>query len=162
VLPINQNQALFALIGTFYGGDGQQTFQLPNLQGRAAVSMGQGIGLQPYTIGEQGGAEGVVLTTAQLPSHTHTVDPTQVTAALPCVNAVANNVAPSGNAPAIEASGVTATYSSAATDASLNTAAVTATIGASNVGGGTAHNNMQPFLTLNYCIALQGIFPSRS
>lgn len=162
LLPINQNQALFALIGTFYGGDGRTNFALPDLRGRAAISMGQGAGLQDYSAGQVGGVETVALTTAQLPSHTHTADPTQVTAALPCVSATANQTGPSGNVPAIEASGVTATYSSAAPDSSIAAAGIAATITASNTGGGAAHTNMQPFITLNYCIALQGIFPSRS
>lgn len=162
LLPIQQNAALFALIGTFYGGNGVTTFQLPDLRGRAAISMGQGAGLQSYVMGEQLGVETVTLTAAGMPAHTHTVDPTQVTAALPCVNAPANQAGPSGSVPAIEAAGLTATYSSAAPDASLGTAGIAAGIAASSVGVGAAHNNMQPFIALNYCIALQGIFPTRS
>ena len=162
ILPISQNTALFSLIGTFYGGNGTSNFALPDLRGRAAISMGQGAGLQNYSIGESGGVEAVALTTAQMPSHTHTADATQVTAALPCVNAAANQSGPTGNVPAIEASGVTATYSSAAADSSIGPAGIAATITASVAGGGTAHSNMQPFITLNYCIALQGIFPSRN
>jgi microcystin-dependent protein len=160
--PINQNQALFSLLGTTYGGDGRTFFLLPDLRGRAALSMGQGAGLQSYQLGQQLGAETVALTAAQMPAHTHTADPTQVTAALPCVSTAANQISPSGNVPAVEAAGLTATYSSAAADSSVGSAGVAAGITASNVGTGTAHNNMQPFITLNYCIALQGIFPSQT
>lgn len=161
ILPISQNQALFALIGTFYGGNGVTTFQLPDLRGRAVISQGQGPGLQSYAVGQQLGVETVTLTAAEMPAHTHTADPTQVTAALPCVNAAANQTSPSGNVPGIEAASLTATYSTAASDSSMGAAAIAAGIAASNVGGGTAHTNMQPFITLSYCIALQGIFPSR-
>jgi microcystin-dependent protein len=162
LLPINQNQALFALLGTTYGGNGQTTFALPDLRGRAGMSMGQAGGLQNYPLGQQAGSETVTLTSVQLPAHTHVINASQVTATLPCRNGVANQRGPSGNVPAIEASGVTATYSSAPPDASGGAAAIVPTLSAANVGGGQPHSNMQPYTALNYCIALQGIFPSQS
>jgi len=162
LLPINQNQALFALLGTTYGGNGQTTFALPDLRGRAAMSMGQGGGLQNYPLGQQAGVETVTLTSLQLAQHTHVINPSQVNATLPCKNAVGNQRGPSGNVPAIEASGVTATYSSAAPDAAESSAGIIPTLSAGNTGGGQPHGNMQPYTVLNYCIALQGIFPSQS
>jgi microcystin-dependent protein len=162
LLPINQNQALFSLLGTTYGGNGTTTFALPDLRGRVPISMGQGAGLQNYIIGQQGGTETVTLAAAEMPAHSHTADVTPLNATLPCRNAVANQRGPAGNVPAIEASGVTATYSSAAPDASEHTSAIAPTIAATNAGSGTAHNNLQPYIVLNYCIALSGIFPTRS
>ncbi len=131
LLPINQNQALFSLLGTIYGGDGRTTFALPDLRGRASFGFGQGNGLSSHPIGEQGGAETHTLTTAQIPSHSHTFPEVQVRGAgtqIPGVSSGEN----------------------------LNTSVP---LGGS---GGQAHDNMPPFLVLNYCIALQGIFPSRN
>jgi microcystin-dependent protein len=162
LLPINQNQALFALLGTTYGGDGRVNFALPNLQGRVPISMGQGAGLQNYTLGQTGGVETVTLSASQIPSHTHTVDPTQLKATMPCKNGVATQRGPVSGVPAVEASGVTATYSTATPDASESTAAVTPTINAANTGGSQPHINQQPYAVLSYCIALQGIFPSQT
>jgi microcystin-dependent protein len=162
LLPINQNQALFALLGTTYGGDGRVTFGLPNLQGRVPISMGQAPGLQNYTLGQTGGAETVTLAVTQIPSHTHTVDPTQMKATMPCKNALANQRGPAAGVPATEASGVTATYSTAQANASEAASAVTPTIAAANAGGGQPHLNEQPYTVISYCIALQGIFPSQT
>ena len=162
LLPINQNQALFALLGTTYGGNGQTTFALPDLRGRAPLSFGQGGGLQNYVLGQQGGVETETLAITEIPSHTHVVNPAQVNATLPCKNAVATQRSPSGTVPAIEASGVTATYSSAAADSSGSTGAIVPTLSAANTGGGQPHSNLQPYTVLNYCIALQGIFPSQA
>jgi microcystin-dependent protein len=161
LLPINQNQALFALLGTTYGGNGVTTFALPDLRGRAPISFGQGGGLQNYVLGQQGGIENETLALTEMPLHTHVINTSQVTATLPCKNAVAQQRGPSGNVPAIEASGVTATYSSAAADSSGSTGAIVPTLSAGNTGGGQAHANLQPYTVLNYCIALQGIFPSQ-
>ncbi len=97
-----------------------------------------------------------------MPSHAHTVDPTQLKATLPCKNGVANQRGPAAGVPAIEASGVTATYSTAASDSSESTTAVTPTIAAANTGGNQPHTNQQPYIVLSYCIALQGIFPSQT
>jgi len=138
LLPINQNQALFSLLGTTYGGDGRTTFALPNLQGRMPVHFGQGL-----VLGETGGEASVTLTTAQLPAHTHLAQGVSTKAAAP---------SPAGNAWATSTSNP---YSNAS-----NT-----TMESSNVtsqGGGQAHNNMPPYLALNFVIALQGIFPSQN
>lgn len=146
LLPISQNTALFALIGTFYGGDGITTFALPDLRGRVPVSMGQGSGLSPYAVGEILGAESVTLTTNQIPAHSHGVNAN---------TAKANQPNPIGHYPATDASGVTAEYS-AAFSGQMNANTIAA------AGGGQPHENRQPSLVLNWCIALQGIFPSRN
>jgi microcystin-dependent protein len=141
LLPINQNQALFSLLGTTYGGDGRVNFGLPNLQGRVPIHMGSG-----HTLGERGGEQAHTLSIAEVPTHVHVVNAT---------SASANASSPS-----------TARTLATSTGASLygaatNLVAMTpASIG--NVGGSQAHLNMQPFLTLNFSIALQGIFPSQT
>lgn len=137
VLPINQNQALFSILGTTYGGNGQTNFALPNLQGRTPIHFGNGVQL-----GEQGGADSVALTEAELPAHGHLrATSNQATSATPVGNVLAN--APRRGV------GVFA--------APANTAVM---IGAQPVGGGQAHENRQPSLVLNFVIALIGIFPS--
>ena len=141
-LPINQNQALFSLLGTTYGGDGRVTFALPDLQGRVPIGAGQGSGLAPYVQGEEGGVESVTLTTAETPSHTH--------------QAMASNTVTTKN-PADGLPGPTASGSSYGTtaDSAMNAAMIGTT------GGSQPHENRQPYLVLNWCIATQGIFPSR-
>ena len=136
-LPINQNQALFALLGTTYGGNGQTTFALPNLRGSTPIHMGNG-----FTLGQKAGTTAVTISIAQLPTHNH----------LMTVLNVNGNAGPVGN---FFASANNA-YEPAPGDTSLAPNTVT------NVGGSQAHQNMQPFLTLNFCIALQGIFPSQT
>ena len=162
LLPINQNQALFSLLGTTYGGNGQTTFALPDLRGRVPAGFGQGQGLADYTLGERGGAEAITLAGAEMPVHTHTVSLANLRATLPCRNAAANQRGPAGNVQAIEATDATATYSSASPDTAGGTSAIVPAIAAANAGGGTPHANMQPYVVLNYCIALVGIFPSRT
>lgn len=144
LLPINQNQALFSLLGTTYGGDGRTTFGLPNLQGRVPMHPGAG-----HAWGETGGEEGHVLTTNEIPSHTHNLFAT---------NANDTLAAPTGNLPGTVPATLGKVY--AASGATLD---VTLATSASGVAGGSQpHLNMQPFLALNVCIALQGIFPSRN
>lgn len=162
ILSIQQNQALFALLGTTYGGNGISTFGLPNLQSRVPISIGQGPGLSFYSLGDQAGVEAVTLDAATLGAHTHAVDPTTLKATIPCRNDGANQRGPSGGVPAVEATSVTATYSTASPDSSESTAAIVPAITAGTAGGNQPHTNIQPYLTVNYCIALQGIFPSRS
>ena len=145
LLPISQNTALFALIGTIYGGDGRTTFGLPNLQGRAPLHPGNGPGLSPYRLGEGSGSENVALTASQLPAHTHQMR---------CNSGAANSQTPVDNFLAMELSPATM-YAGGAND-SMAADAIGPT------GGSQAHNTMQPFLTLNFCIALIGIFPSRN
>jgi len=138
LLPINQNQALFSLLGTTYGGDGRTNFALPNNQGRAPIHMGGG-----HTLGEQGGEQAHTLSISELTSHTH--------AAQGSTNN-GDTVVPAANVPA----SVAGMYGPPTQLTSLSPAAV------QNSGGSQAHQNMQPFLTLNFCIALQGIFPSQN
>jgi microcystin-dependent protein len=154
VLPINQYTALFSLLGINFGGNGTSNFQLPDLRSRAPVGFGQGPGLSNYSIGETGGAQTVAINAASYPAHSHTLSAAASTA--------------SSNAPGglIEAEGQTggrggtvnlALYSATGAATPLVPAALT-----SAVGGNQPHNNIQPYLALNFCIALQGIFPSRS
>lgn len=135
-LPINQNQALFSLLGTTFGGDGRVNFALPDVRGRTPIHVGAG-----HTLGEKGGEQAHTLSIAELPTHTHVLTGAGV-------NATVNS--PTGNLLA----NTTAVYHSPTNLVSLQPGSVT------NVGGSQAHLNMQPFLTLSFCIALQGIFPS--
>jgi microcystin-dependent protein len=141
LLPINQNQALFALIGTTYGGDGQRTFALPNLQGRTPIHAGDG-----YALGQAGGEPAHTLASAEMPGHTHTL--------------AASTSATGGSASPANAylGGGNNVY--AAPTAGTLTTLTPASV--SSVGGGQAHENRQPFLALTFCIALQGIFPSQN
>ena len=139
LLPINQNQALFSLLGTTYGGNGQTTFALPNNQGRTPLHMGGG-----HTLGEQGGEQAHTLTVQEMPTHTHPVTATSNAADLN----VATNASRLGS--------VNNGYTPAANLVAMSPQEVT------NSGGSQPHLNMQPFLALNFCIALQGIFPSQS
>ena len=148
VIPIQQNTALFSLLGTQYGGNGQSTFQLPNFVGNAACQQGQGPGLTPRTIGETFGSNTVTLTAQEMPSHTHTLnfvnqpDPSQRRSTPAANNAL--------NLPSQAASQFFTTTPNPAV--SLSTQLVAA-------GGGQPHQNQQPYLALNFCIALQGVFP---
>lgn len=145
LLPIAQNTALFALVGTIYGGDGRTSFGLPDLRGRAALHPGRGPGLSTYRLGENTGTENVALTAAQIPEHTH---------GMRCNSGDANSQNPVGNFLAKEL-GPAQAYSPSVPNSSMGADAIGGT------GTGQAHNNMQPFLTLNFCIALIGVFPSR-
>ncbi len=137
ILPINQNQALFSLLGTTYGGNGQTTFALPNLQGRMPVHVGGGIPL-----GQSGGAETETLLPAQMPGHSHAVK---------CSSNAGSATDPSNAYWAV----TPGSAYGAAPNAAMAPQAIAAT------GGGQPHNNMPPYLALNFCIALQGIFPAR-
>lgn len=147
LLPISQNTALFSLIGTTYGGDGRTTTALPNLQGRAPMHPGRGPGLTSRRLGERGGSETVTLTEAQMPSHTH---PFQGSQDPPDSRQPGNSLAsqPSGRG----ASVLYGTSNPVPQDART----------VSNTGGSQSHNNLQPFLTMNFIIALVGLYPSRS
>lgn len=137
LLPINQNQALFSLLGTTFGGDGRVNFALPNLQGRTPIHVGQG-----HTLGEQGGEQAHTLSIAEIPTHTHVANAT---------NTAGTAIIPAGN---LLAGSPNQLYIQPQNLVALNAGTL------ANVGGSQAHLNMQPFLTLNFCIALQGIFPS--
>jgi microcystin-dependent protein len=136
LLPINQNQALFSLLGTTFGGDGRVNFALPDLRARVPIHVGSG-----HTLGERGGEPAHTLSIAELPTHTHVLQGSSTAAGTNSPN----------NAVLAES---TAVYHAPSTLVSLNPGSVT------NVGGSQAHLNMQPFLTLSFCIALQGIFPA--
>lgn len=139
LLPINQNQGLFSLLGTTFGGDGRVNFALPDLRGRTPIHVGSG-----HTLGERGGEQAHTVSIAEIPTHTH----------------VLNASASAGTQSALNASNVLARpennriYGPASSLVALSAASV------ANVGGSQAHLNMQPFLVLSFCIALQGIFPS--
>jgi microcystin-dependent protein len=137
LLPINQNQALFALLGTTFGGDGRVNFALPDLRGRVPIHVGSG-----HTLGERGGEQAHTVSIAELPTHTHLANASTV---------AATTDGPSGN---VLATAALNAYGVASNLVALGNATV------ANTGGSQAHLNMQPFLTLSFCIALQGIFPS--
>jgi microcystin-dependent protein len=149
LLPISQNTALFSLIGTTYGGDGRTTTALPNLQGRAPMHPGRGPGLTARRLGERGGSTTVTLSEAQMPSHTHQLRASTAAADEEGESNPTNNYTgrPQVAQALYRASGTTV----AMADQALPTA-----------GGGQAHNNLQPLLTLNFIIALVGLYPSRS
>jgi microcystin-dependent protein len=156
LLPISQNTALFSLIGTFYGGDGKSTFALPNLQGNVPIHAGQGPGLSERFLGETGGEPFVTLTQDQIPAHAHNVVATST---------IGTAIAANGNQLAFASAGASKTSAgNIATFYSSNTNKATGmspqAIGPT--GGGQPHNNMMPYLTLYFCIALQGVFPPRS
>lgn len=148
LMPISQNTALFSLLGTTYGGDGKSTFALPDLQGSVPMQPGQGQGLSLRDLGEMSGVESITLLVSEIPVHTHQMRFHEVDLAE--LNAPANNrvLANSANTNAYQS----------VTNANLVTMAPQ---GLPPAGGGLPHNNMQPYLTLNFCIALQGVFPQR-
>jgi microcystin-dependent protein len=151
LLSIAQNTALFAILGTTYGGNGQTTFALPDLRGRVPIHFGQGPGLSNYNLGQIGGTENVTLTTNQIPSHNH-----PATSTLSGTNAPATAAQPEGLQ---LAQGRQTAYGSGA-PVTMNPTSVTTTVGAA--GGNQPHPNLQPYTTLSYIIALVGIFPSRN
>ncbi len=143
ILPINQNQSLYSLLGTTYGGDGRTSFALPDLRSRVAVHPGDSGAGTSYSLGQKTGEETHTLSAAEMPQHTHTSMG---------VSDAADNTVPSGN-------------QLASTQGLYHTADSLVAMDSSNIrntGGGQAHENMQPFLVVNYCIALQGLFPSRN
>jgi microcystin-dependent protein len=153
IMSISQNAALFSLLGTNFGGDGRSTFGLPNLQGRVPVDQGQGQSLSQYVVGETGGTSSVQLSAAQNVAHAH---------ALVASTVVATSASPTG---AVYATGhYTTTTGGGPVEAYAATTpgATMSATALSPAGGGAAHNNMMPYLTLNFCIALTGIFPPRS
>ncbi len=144
LLPIAQYSALFSLIGTIYGGDGRTTFALPDLRGRAPVAPGTGLGLTSYRLGQRAGIENINITTANLPSHAHTISIE--------AGSVGNSDNPSGNVVA----GNTANSFGTVPNTTLSSENTSFT------GGGQPINNIQPVLAINYIICIQGIYPSRN
>ena len=147
ILPISQNTALFSLLGTMYGGDGKSNFALPNLQGSIPIGFGQSPGLSWYDLGQTGGSETVTLLVSEIPVHTHTLESDTF-------------IGPDSGSPAnavLSSSAATNIYSSASSPL-----APFAPQALAPGGGSQPHNNMMPYLTLNFCISLQGIYPPRS
>jgi len=145
LMPLSQNTALFSLLGTTFGGDGIQTFALPDMRGRVPVALGQGPGLSNRIWGEQGGKESVALTIAQLPAHRHPIHAS---------SSVGNSKAAAGNVPATNSS-VGLIYSNQAADVSMDPKS------SASIGQNQPHENMQPFLGMTCIIALEGIYPAR-
>lgn len=148
LLPISQNTALFSLLGTFYGGDGKSTFALPNLEGSVPLDVGQGNGTSEYFLGQQSGSQFITLLTSEMPLHNHgfwganeTGEQGSLTNNVSLANSVGGSIYQSN---------------SSANLANMNFQAITI------AGGSLPHNNMQPYLTVNFCIAMQGVFPPRS
>ncbi len=145
LLAISQNQALFSILGTTYGGDGRTTFGLPDVRGRVLIHQGTGPGLSQRQLGQKSGTENETLTENQMPDHTHTLRASggSATTAVPTDNVLAST-------------GRSRLYDSGAANVDMDASAITST------GSGQSHNNMQPYNTLNCIIALQGLFPSRN
>lgn len=148
LLPISQNTALFALLGTVYGGDGKSTFALPDLQGNAPMQPGQGQGLSSRDLGEMSGVESITLLQTEIPVHTHAMTAHNGDLGDQQNPAPDKSLAQSG-----QGSGYQSTVNTNVVQLNPNALAP--------AGGGLPHNNMQPYLTLNFCIALQGVFPAR-
>jgi microcystin-dependent protein len=150
LLPLSQNTALFSLLGTTYGGDGKSTFALPNMQGNAPMHAGQGPGLSLYDLGETGGSDTVTLLESEIPAHTHGM------MSAPTIVAADSNIPTSNSMGKSSQGNAYGAYNAANVVQMLpNTALAPA-------GGSLPHNNMQPYLTLNFCIAMQGVFPPRT
>lgn len=149
ILSIAQNTALFSILGTTYGGNGQTTFALPDLRGRMPMQPGQGPGLSPRTLGELGGSENVTLLTTQMPAHSHVAH---------AANAQADTLSPQGAVWAVpsESSGAPLNAYSGSANTTMSPSAV------GTAGGSQPHDNMSPFLCVNFIIALEGIYPSRN
>jgi microcystin-dependent protein len=146
ILPISQNTALFSLLGTTYGGDGKSNFALPNMQGNAPMHPGQGPGLSLHDLGETGGSDTVSLLESEMPAHSH---------GWMASNADSNSQSPVAQLFAGGVGGISM-YAAPASITQLSPSALTP------AGGDQPHNNMMPYLTLTFCIALQGVFPPRS
>lgn len=145
LLPINQNQSLYSLLGTTYGGDGRTTFALPDLRGRTPIHFGTADSGSSYQLGQKSGEETHTLSTAEMPGHSHALNASlsNATTAVPADNLLATTTTAD-------------VYNEANNLQAMNPASITPH------GGGQAHENMQPFLALHFCIALRGLFPSRS
>jgi len=153
VMPISQNTALFSLLGTTYGGDGKSTFALPDLQGTAPLQQGQGPGLTDWVLGELQGSDTVTLLQSEIPAHSHAVNAQTQNAS---ASAPAGAFLAAGHYGGAQGGAVNYYFTSNTPQTLLAFSAIGPT------GGNQPHNNMMPYLTLNFCIALQGIFPPRS
>ena len=155
LLPISQNTALFSLVGTIYGGDGRTTFGIPDLRGRVPMHKGHGPGLSNRPIGQKAGSETVTLNTNQMPAHNHTA-----TGVVRATSAAGNTEDPAGNVLAQENREDQYINGTATPDVSM--AANTVQVTVDNNGGGQGHPNMQPYLVINFQIAITGVYPSRN
>jgi len=153
LLPLSQNTALFSLLGTTYGGNGQTNFALPNLNGRTPIGFDQGPGLSLRDLGESGGSDNVTLTTAELPLHQHSMI-TSGSVTLPASSAAGNSDSPANT----NAANVTNAYSASA---GSNMKTTDYAVELSATGSSQPHNNLQPYVVVRYIIALQGIYPPR-
>jgi microcystin-dependent protein len=153
LLPLSQNTALFSLLGTTYGGDGKSNFALPNMQGNAPMHPGQGPGLSLHDLGEMSGTETITLLESEIPPHSHSLaaSPNQASAANPTSNTLAKGFWDTGQGQ----TGAVNLYSTQPPTVTLSGNAI------GPAGGNQPHNNLMPYLTLNFCIALQGVFPAR-
>jgi microcystin-dependent protein len=152
LLPINQNQALFSLLGTTYGGNGQTTFALPNLQSQLPVHQGQGAGLSNYILGQTGGTPAVTIDQTTMPSHNHAFNATTANASSPSVGNTLLPGTPTGTGAAL--------YANQGTPPLIPQTLAVGVVG--NAGGSQPHTNLMPSLCISFVIALQGIFPSRN
>jgi microcystin-dependent protein len=152
LMPISQNTALFSLLGTTYGGDGKSTFALPDMQGNAPMQPGQGQGLSLRDLGEIGGEPSVTLLQTEIPLHNHSF---AASTATPTATTAAGNQLAKGLGGSKTQSNVVKVYSAGAPNTSMSPQSTSVS------GGSQPHNNLMPYLTLNFCIALQGIFPAR-
>jgi microcystin-dependent protein len=148
ILPLSQNTALFSLLGTTYGGDGKSNFALPNVQGNAPMHPGQGPGLSLHDLGETGGSQTVTLLETEMAAHSHGL--------------MANSVVGDTNAPSVNVSLARSSNATAYQSVTNQNIVAMAFQAVTPTGGSFPHNNMQPYLTLNFCIALQGVFPPRT
>jgi microcystin-dependent protein len=148
ILPIAQNTALFSILGTTYGGNGQTTFALPDMRGRVPIHFGQGAGLSQYVLGQQGGIENVTLLGSEIPTHSH--------GTFQALSTNGNLKTPAGNIPAAVQGTATNIYSPAAANTTMSPTTLAV------AGSSFPHNNLEPYLTLEYCICLFGIFPARN
>jgi microcystin-dependent protein len=153
LLPISEYDTLFNLIGTTYGGDGQSTFGLPDLQGRVPIHQGQGSGLSPYIVGQNGGVEGVTLTTQTIAAHNHLA---ATTAKAGTTNVPGTTTLLADEGPA----GITAVFTYGPYDSANQTTLLPATVGIT--GGNQPHENRQPVLAVTFCISLFGVYPSQN
>jgi microcystin-dependent protein len=148
ILPLSQNTALFSLLGTTYGGDGKSNFALPNLQGRVPMHPGQGPGLSLHDLGETGGSETVTILQSEMPQHVHVINSDDGRISGQISNPIGALLSKSSGASPYNTGG------------NANQGLAAAMV--SPIGGNQPHNNLQPYLTLNYCIALQGVYPPRT
>ena len=170
LLPIAQNTALFSILGTTYGGDGRTTFALPDLRGRAPIGPRQGPGLTDYRLGQRSGQETVTLNVTQIPSHNHATqnNPSTDQHIQLSTNDAVNETPAPGDIPAVAnyqdglVTKKVKTFGPATNVVNGQTISANAGLNILNTGGNLAHNNMQPYVAINYIIALVGIFPSRN